>query len=98
MGLIERTDYNANDIIIIIIIIIINNNNNKYMAATASKNHGRLERFPPDGIAGSLVVSKALYLYPIFSFLDRISLLVTSSRYPVVPREGGGPLSRSYNP
>ena len=43
---------------------------------------------------GGLVVSKALSLNLNFSFLNRISLLLISSSYPIVLTRLGGPRSR----
>ena len=52
----------------------------------------RLKRLLPDGSTGGLVVSKALSLNFNFSFLNRISLLLISSSYPIILTRLGGPL------
>ena len=52
---------------------------------TAPKSQDRLKQLLPDGSNGGLVASKALYLNLRFGFLNRISLLLLSSSYPIFP-------------
>ena len=66
------------------------------MALTAPKNQDQLKRLLPDGSTGSLVVNKAVSLNLNFSFLNRISLLLTSSSYPIVLTSLGKLRSRPH--
>ena len=68
----------------------------KIRGTTAPKSQGRLKGLLSDDSIGGLVVSKALSLNFNFSFLNRISLLLISSSYPVVITRLGGPRSRPY--
>ena len=49
-------------------------------------------------VQGALWLAKRLSLYLNFSFLNRISLLLISSTYPIVLMRLGGPRSRPYTP
>ena len=59
-------------------------------------SQGRLKQLLPDGSTGGMVVSKALSLNLNFNFINRISLLVMSSSYPIVCTRLGGPRSKFY--
>ena len=69
----------------------------KIHVAAAPKSQDRLKRMLSNGNTGYLVVRKALSLNLNFSFLNRISLLVILSSYPVVLTRLGGPRSRPYS-
>ena len=69
----------------------------KIRGTTAPKSQDRLKRLLPDGSTG-VVVCKALSLNLNFSFLNRISLLVISSSYPIGLTRLGGPRSKPYTP
>ena len=64
--------------------------------ATAPRGQDRLKWLLSDGSTGDFVVSKALIPQLYFSFLNRISLLLISSSYPIVLTRLGGPRSRPY--
>ena len=63
--------------------------------ATAPKSQDRLKWLLPDRSTGDLVVSKAFLNFKI-SFVNRISLLLISSIYPIGLTGLGGPRSRPY--
>ena len=58
----------------------------------------RLKQLLSDGSTGGSLVSKLLSLNFNFSFLNRISLLLISSSYPIVLTRLGGPRSRPILP
>ena len=69
---------------------------NLIRGATAPKSQGRLKGLLIDGSTGRLVVCKAISLNLNFSFLNRISLLLTSSSYQIFLTKLGGHRSRPY--
>ena len=93
---------NNNNIIVSVYNNINNNyNNNKTKLKLnpwcySSKEPRLTEVVVPDGSIGGIVVSKTLSLNLNFSFLNWISLLLTSSSYPIVLTRLGGPHSGPY--
>ena len=71
---------------------------NKICGARAPKSQGGLKRLLPDDSTGALWLEKrvSLKLNLNFSFINRISLLLISSSYPIILTGLDGPRFRPY--